>query len=686
MFTTGETWEDDFNPWTAQVTTWDGLIFERLAYVTPTGQIIPWLATNWTLVTSYALVNRSGTIVKVPAPAIIFWLRHNVTFSNGDPFNATAVWYSLAITKAYPALGYAGPLIANISIINPYEIEVVYDSNNTILDLFDTLISPEVDPKVVGSIFPLEQLPNGTVVPLNKTGNPAAWPDLNPVGTGPYVVYSFSSQMVIFKARSNYWMPGEPRIETIYFPAYPSATVAVENLLEGQFTWATLFTTNITIYHAKNPACYQYGLDSNNTAPDMLIINDLKWPFNYTALRQAISMVINRTYLINDIYAGLAFYSPAVPMAPGTLYMLNSTVLSMAEELAPREPNVSGAIQLLESAGFKYVNGQLYAPNGTDLSTMTFTIIAPSGSTGYDAEATAIAEELKAIGLNVEPLTLPWGEWSTSMKTADFDMGIIWDLDTSPLWVPSTIFESYYYGWGPYHNETPPIGKGETSWTFAQNEIERLNLSQYPQLPELVHEANYYYAVNYTKYEQIINTLAYWWAKLMPAVPTVDAVDVYEYNNCTVEGWPTPSHYYWIASIIEDHNILPVVLALKLSNESGLPEPWWYYIQAFTPQQVPEQWKVSNDPFITVTTVTTTPVTTTTTTSTTTTTTTLSTTHVTSVTSVSTAVSTTTVTSTGTTTVTKTITVTKASAAYIAAAVVITAIVVGLVVWALMRR
>ncbi len=118
------TWQDNFNPWNSPYSSYDGewFIYEPLALIDyGTSQIIPWLATNWTFTNTTTYVNDK------PAPTfgIVLWLRHGVYFTDGTPFNATAVWYTFALEQAYPQLGYTANDIANMTIINPYEIEIV---------------------------------------------------------------------------------------------------------------------------------------------------------------------------------------------------------------------------------------------------------------------------------------------------------------------------------------------------------------------------------------------------------------------------------------------------------------------------------------------------------------------------------------------------------------------------------
>ncbi|WP_338598916.1 ABC transporter substrate-binding protein [Sulfolobus tengchongensis] len=660
------TWQDVFNPWNSPTASYDGewFIYEPLALVNyGTGQIIPWLATNWTWTTGY-VTTANGT--KIQTLALILYLRHDVYFTDGTPFNATAVWYTIALEQAYPQLGYLANYVANMTIINPYEIEIVFKPGTTHMILYTVLEQFIVDPAQWGKYFPVEQLPNGTYVGLNKTGNPYTWQDPDPIGTGPYMLYSFSPQEIVLVANPHYWMPGEPRIKYLLFPAYASSTQAATDLSLDKIQWAGLSIQDIQqVFVSKNPE-YNHYFFQHVTSPGVLYLNDLRWPLSDPILRQAISLAINRTAITYLVYYNYTTPAIALPVATGQLSYFNSTVLQLAQELAPPQGNATAALQLLESNGYKLVNGQLIAPNGTPVPTMT--IEAPAGSTAWDAEINLIAQDLKQIGINVQVITPPFTTALNDLLTGNFWMERIYLLSTGPT--PIMFFQAFLYNTVNTPGNITPIGNSTT------NDVVRLNLSLRltPNSPPII--KLYQYAMgnytNLTAYENLLNEIGMFWLKYMPAIVLINGWVNYEYVNSSVAGWVTPQHNYWIGAPWYNPP-LPVVLALHLVNQS-VPEPWWYYTS-----QVPQSWYTSNDPFVYQPTTTSTSTTTSTTTTTST---------VTSVSTTSTTLtSTTTQVSTSTTTVTQTVTSSSSNMGlYIAIAVVVIIIVIIGVVLALRRR
>ncbi|WP_016731805.1 ABC transporter substrate-binding protein [Saccharolobus islandicus] len=660
-------WQDNFNPWNdpnGQAGTGLWYIYEPLALVNYlNGETIPWLATNWTFTNTTTYVNDK------PAPTfgIVLWLRHGVYFTDGTPFNATAVWYTFALEQAYPQLGYTANDIANMTIINPYEIEIVFYPWVTRFIIYTVLEQWIVDPAQWGKLFPIQQLPNGTYIALNKTGNPFTYPNPNPIGTGPYMLYSFSPQQIVLVANPHYWMPGEPRIKYLLYPAYAGNVQESAALNNGQITWAGAFEPGIQQnFVAKDPAHRYYYFAPGY--PQMILFNNMRWPLTDPVLRQAIYMAINRTSLY---YLGEYGYEPAtltpLPLPEQMLNVLNSSVLQMAESMAPPQGNATGALQLLESHGYKLVNGQLIAPNGTPVPTMT--IMAPAGWTDWDADLSLIAQDLKQIGITVQVQTPPFSTWYNYMQTGNYWIGMIWNLIQGPA--PIFYFEGYLYNYWNSPGNVTPIGNS----TYYN--MERLNLSlrltpNSPPVNQMVFYA--WNNISNPKVEnQLINDLAVFWLKYMPAAGVVYNALWYEYDNTTVVGWPTEQNYYWLAPpwVSTGTTTLPVILALHLVNQS-VPEPWWYYTS-----QVPSSWYTSNDPFVYQTTTTTTTTTSTTTSTTTTTTTTTS---ISTTTSVSTSVSTTTA------TVTTTVSSSSNTALYAIIAVVIIVIIIAVVVLGLRRR
>jgi len=68
----------------------------------------------------------------------------------------------------------------------------------------------------------------------SKVKDPTTYNDPNPVATGPYTLQSFTPQGFTLVKNPNYWQPGEPKVDRIYWPAYDSNTASLTALVSGE--------------------------------------------------------------------------------------------------------------------------------------------------------------------------------------------------------------------------------------------------------------------------------------------------------------------------------------------------------------------------------------------------------------------------------------------------------------------
>ena len=87
---------------------------------------------------------------------------------------------------------------------------------------------------------------------LCSVASPATASVANPVGTGPYVLKCFTTQLVTFTANPHYW-GGKPPVTQVNIPYYSSNTAATTALAAGQLDWAGNEIPNL------KPAVHQQG-------------------------------------------------------------------------------------------------------------------------------------------------------------------------------------------------------------------------------------------------------------------------------------------------------------------------------------------------------------------------------------------------------------------------------------------
>ncbi|MCL2788976.1 MAG: ABC transporter substrate-binding protein, partial [Micrococcales bacterium] len=187
-----------------------GGLFQR----TKTG-IIPDLATG------YKLASNLKTVT--------IHLRHGVVFSDGTPFNASAVAYSIKrdLEPQYACICRPNFPIASITTPDAYTVVL------HLTEPYGPIINA----------FPGEA-PNYIVSPtaLQKMGEKAF--ALTPVGAGPFVVTSDApSSKLVLKANPHYWQRGYPKLSGLTFVTVGSDQSAYAALLAGQAAVYQNFST-----------------------------------------------------------------------------------------------------------------------------------------------------------------------------------------------------------------------------------------------------------------------------------------------------------------------------------------------------------------------------------------------------------------------------------------------------------
>src|SRR5579859_2854031 len=152
-----------------------GLIYEPLIQfdlASPTIQY-PWLAT------SYAWSNGDKTIT--------FTIRQGVKWNNGTPLTPADVAFTFEMVKANASINSGGLNISSVST-----------SGNAVTLTFPT-----------SQYTNLEEIAGQAIVPKSEWNgvNPGTFTDANPVGTGPYMLGSFTPQGFTLKKNPNYWQP-----------------------------------------------------------------------------------------------------------------------------------------------------------------------------------------------------------------------------------------------------------------------------------------------------------------------------------------------------------------------------------------------------------------------------------------------------------------------------------------------
>ncbi len=243
-----------------------------------------------------------------------FILRSGLKYDDGTPFNSTAIKYSFerGIQIADPDGAVVGIGYSSIidHITTPNATAVVFHLKapfSAFLSLMTFSASYPINPHKVTPVTCNPCNDKSGIVNFTS-GNAAA---SNPNGLGPYTLTEWTRSgtkdvEMTLTANPNYWnYPNYPKTHTIIIKFYPDATSLAAAIRAGdvdlayrQFTTTdieSLMTTSGLHVYSSPGAFIQY-----------LVINQNREPYNNINVRQGIAAAINRTDLIDTVFAGTA--------------------------------------------------------------------------------------------------------------------------------------------------------------------------------------------------------------------------------------------------------------------------------------------------------------------------------------------------------------------------------------------
>jgi peptide/nickel transport system substrate-binding protein len=476
----------NFNPFnTNNLAGTIGMLYEPMFFFnTISSKVWPLLGT------SYSWLNH-GTVLDVK-------LRKSVKWSDGKSFSADDVIFTFSILKKNPATDVNGiwKQLKSITKVNANEVRFNFNQSNVPFAYYIlqsvNIVPQHIFSKVKGDI--------------TKFTNP------NPVGTGPMVLDSFSSQIYYMRANPHYW-GGKPKVERIAYAAYNGNESANLALANGAIQWGGLFIPNIQkLYVSKDPAHRHYWFPPSNNV--MLYTNFKDANLANLAVRKAISLAIDRTKL-----SKIAEYGYEQVAHPTGLIMPNQKDY-LAKNLPAADTKFTydkaAAVKLLTDAGYTRDSQDSFFKdkNGNELK---YTINVVAGWTDWDEMADMIARNLQAIGINASVHEMQFADYLAAMQNHTFQLAICWSASG-----PSPFY--FYDGlMNPNNLNNFEVYK-DAKATAALNEFNHAT-TKAVQMDAA------------GKLERIV-------AEQLPSIPLVNGAVWYEYDTTHYTGWPTANNPY----------------------------------------------------------------------------------------------------------------------------------------------
>lgn len=482
----------NFNPFSGSVITGtQGLIYETLLFFNRADDTIhPWLASSYEFSTD--------------ATQVTFHLRTDVTWSDGKPFTSADVKFTLDLLAKYSDLDLNGidPFVKSVTTPDQYTVQVALTQPWSPILWY-----------LGGQTWMISQHEWSQV-----KGDPAQFADENPIGTGPYTVGSFTPQLLVLNKNPHFWQPGKPAVDQVRFPAFSSNSSSELVLNTNGIDWNSQYTPDIQkTYVNRDPAHHHYWFSPSDVV--FLYLNLKKAPFNLLPVRQAISDAINRDRIYKVSESG---YEP-VTSPTGLVLPSSQAYLDPQYANLKFTVNTSEANTLLQGAGFTKGSDGFYADKSG--KKIAFSINVPDGYSDWITSCQFMADDLKAIGMDVTVNTISYDTYYNDMQVGSFDTSM-WGTNPGP---------SPYYIFDTLLRSTDSANIGQQ----ASSNFERW---EDPTTDKLLND--YATSNDPSVQKQAIFGLEKIMVEQLPSIPLVNEPYWYEYNTTYWVGWPDQQNPY----------------------------------------------------------------------------------------------------------------------------------------------
>ncbi|MEV5068775.1 ABC transporter substrate-binding protein [Microbacterium sp. LMI12-1-1.1] len=463
------------------------VIFESLALVNPTGDLgtTPWLAESVTWNDDYTQLTAVA--------------RSGVTWSDGEEFTADDIAFS-----------FNQVLDGKLNDTNALDIKSVSVDGDTVTIDFNSskytqqarVLHFQIVPEHIWS-----EIGDPNTDPLTGEGQV--------VGTGPYVLDSWTTESVTLTANPDYW-GGELAVPELHYVSYGDNAALTTALATGEADWAQAFIPQIEDSYLSADPDNKF-LASPTAGAGTLFMNLQTKPFNDPALRQALAWTIDRQAYVDIAREGA---SEVVWSVTGLGTLLDDEVLP---EYAGQNysVDVDKARAILTDAGYTWDGDALIDPDGEPVS---FSISVPAGWSDWNTEQALIAEELKeGLGIDVKVDQPDWGGWDAARQEGTFQAIIHWLEDTGNAY-------------GLYTSTMDPkwIVDGKAAFNFGRFDD--------PAVTDALN--TYANAASDADREAALAVMQTAFVENVPAIPLGAHPLLGEFNTRNYVGWPSEDDQY----------------------------------------------------------------------------------------------------------------------------------------------
>lgn len=345
---------DNMNPYlpnqNLQYGMWQTVQESLFYYNYETGESVPWLAES-------ATYNDDNTAVTIK-------LRSGVTWSDGTPFSARDVVFTIQMLKD------------NEGVLYSQDMRKWVESVSASDDLTVEIQLTDINPRFILDFFSVRLWRSVFIVPEHiwKDVDPTTFSNFDldaglPLGTGPYRLVRSSETETVFDRRDDWWaaetgfhaLPAPQRAIWVGIPTEDARAATAARgeadafwvLGRGSFEVAQRQNADLMGWTADLPYAY---LDP---CPRYISLNNVRAPFDQADFRKAVSVALNRDDIVRIALEGVS--DPARSLFPE--YKPLTDFLDANAGILEGEPNAS--FDLARSD--ELMSGMGYAKDGDGL-------------------------------------------------------------------------------------------------------------------------------------------------------------------------------------------------------------------------------------------------------------------------------------------------------------------------------
>lgn len=363
-------------------------IYEFLFYYNHnTGEILPWLATGYEY-------NDAFTEITIT-------LRPGVLWSDGTPFTADDVKFTLELVRAKSTLVFSSELkewIKQVDVVDPTKLKITLNKPNPRWVFFYLAENSEINMAILPKhIWEGKDPDTFSNFDLDK-----GWP----IGTGPFRLVRATEQQLMFDRRDDWWAAAVgfarlPKMERLLRIPGGDSTSITRLFAQGEIDFGgALIKGNFDAAHRRNPYLISWNKEgpvwgTADACTYILGLNTKAWPFDNRDVRRAINHAIDRKQLIT-----LSVEDSTVPMVLPLSsfggvqdYALKVDDLVTASDIGTYNPKKLS--ELMARAGFKKDGEGFWVDGSGKRVVMTITTTG-----GRRPLGPPLAQQLRAAGFD----------------------------------------------------------------------------------------------------------------------------------------------------------------------------------------------------------------------------------------------------------------------------------------------